>query len=326
MGTKIKWATESWNPITGCTKISPGCKNCYAERMSKRLAGRSGYPKSESECPICGEVYDRAEPFCMEHPNAKLIRRSPFDVTLHEDKLDLPLKWRKPRRIFVCSMGDLFHKNVPDDLIVKVFTVAQLTSRHTYMILTKRPERMAEYLQSDAFWHEVFYASIINARRRGIEWEEKEVTQLKNVWLGVTAENQEWWDKRKDALFAPSAAVHWVSYEPAIGPLVFSDDDLARLDWVVCGGETSYGARPMNPDWARSVRDQCQAAGVKFFFKGWGAWRMCALETLDLPELHTTNTVRHSMGWPPMERLGKKRAGRILDGREWNEYPEEMHE
>jgi protein gp37 len=232
--TKIEWADATWNPITGCTKISPGCQNCYAERMSKRLAGRCGYPAEE-----------------------------PFKVTIHPDKIDEPLKWKKPRRVFVCSMSDLFHKEVPMSIITYVLRMARSCEGHTFMILTKRPARMKEAIREMVSWG---------------------MWPVPNIWLGVTAENQEQADKRIPILLDTPAAVRFVSVEPMLGPVTFRWakwqkiktepgsvnnhlDGLRRLDWIICGAESGQKARPMQREWALELMRQCQEAGVPFFYK-----------------------------------------------------------
>ena len=264
--TPISWTEKTWNPISGCTPISEGCANCYAKRMAQRLRGRCGYPEDD-----------------------------PFRVTFHPDRLEQPLKLKKPSRIFVCSMGDLFHDDV-DCSIVDIFDVMSATPQHTYMLLTKRPERMRSLFR-------------LNGPLLGSE-------PLPNVWLGVTAENQARADERIPILLQIPAAVRFVSVEPMLGPVdiyrwlrchicsnngsyynpnsdeveecpICSSEDPSLLDWVICGGETGPGARPMHPDWVRLLRDQCQAAGVPFLFKQWGA----------------------------------RTTGRILDGEIWDEYP-----
>jgi len=242
--TRIEWTDETWNPVTGCTPISPGCAHCYARRMAKRLAGRVGYPAAPHE----------------------------FDVTLHPDKLSEPLTWRKPRRVFVCSMSDLFHKDVPLDFIWCVYDSVRTNPHHVFQILTKRPERALEFYR----------------------WLYGDSDVPKNVWFGVTAENNAMWAKRRDAFLATPAAVHFVSIEPALECLYFSGRDISRLDWVICGGETGPNARPMDLDWARALRDQCVAAGVPFFYKGAG--------TATLPKSD-----------PEYMRL---------DGAEWKQFPQ----
>jgi len=231
MPTKIEWAEESWNPVTGCSRVSEGCANCYAERMAKRLAGRCGYPADD-----------------------------PFRVTFHEDKLPAPLHWKKPRVVFVCSMGDLFHEDVTYEELTMVWNVMLEADWHLFLVLTKRPERMREFIR----------------------------VPLPNVWLGVSAENQARADERIPVLLSIPAAKRFVSIEPMLGPVelgeyLYSDYDVAamdnqlltplegfkhiKLDWVIVGGESGPGARPIHPDWARSVRDQCRDAGVPFFMK-----------------------------------------------------------
>ena len=255
--TKIEWAESVWNPVTGCTKISAGCLHCYAERMSKRLRGRFGYDKDD-----------------------------PFKVTWHSDKLEQPLKWRKPRKVFVCSMGDLFHEDVKDEWIDAVFwqmirwfwrddPLDAWKRAHTFMILTKRPDRMEAYMDR-------FYAT------------NHEHHPWPNIWLGTSIENQEQAGIRIPQLLSIPAAVHFVSLEPLLGAIrVFGFGSptwgklpaSTYLNWVIAGAETGPGARPMDLDWARSLRDQCQEAGAPFFFK------------------------RDSDG------------NRELDGVQWNEYP-----
>lgn len=322
MPTKIEWAEETWNPVTGCTPISEGCRNCYAERMSKRLAGRCGYPSED-----------------------------PFKVTLHPDKLDQPLRWKKPRMIFVCSMGDLFHKDVPFDHISQVFDVmcswrwptkeaecsgdASLLEDpgHTFMVLTKRPERIPEWLS----WLGLYWPgdSPVNINL------EAEGHFGKHIWFGVTAENQARADERIPVLLEIPAAIRFVSIEPMLGPVDIAGhlgfngprrmgDGLTyywvgpKLDWVICGGETGPGARPIHPDWVRSLRDQCQAAGVPFFFKSWGEW-MPSYQTgatFELSRLKTDEVVMSGPGHGVvMKKVGKKAAGRLLDGQTWEQRP-----
>jgi protein gp37 len=232
MNSGIEWTEATWNPVTGCTKVSPGCANCYAERMAHRLRamGQQNY-------------------------------RNGFAVTLHERMLPVPLTWRKPRMIFVNSMSDLFHRDVPFPFIERTFDVMRSAPQYTFQVLTKRSERLAEI-----------------DRRIGIP---------RNVWLGVSVESEECLG-RVDDLRKTHAAVRFLSLEPLLGPL--PDLDLDGIGWVIAGGESGPGARPMEPDWVRSIRDRCQASRVPFFFKQWGG-------------------------------AVKKRTGRILDGRTWDETP-----
>jgi len=213
--TTIEWTEATWNPVTGCSKVSPGCTHCYAERMAKRLQA-------------------------MGQPNY----RDGFAVRTHEHMLGLPSTWAKPRMVFVNSMGDLFHEEVPLEFIERVFAVMQATPRHTYQLLTKRADRLRETAQ-------------------GLPWPD-------NVWMGVTVEDNERL-ARVDSLCDVPAAVRFLSVEPLLGPL--PDLDLAGIDWVIVGGESGPGARHMREEWAVAVRDSCVAASVPFFFKQWGGVR-----------------------------------------------------
>lgn len=302
--SKIEWTDSVWNPITGCSHAgSPGCDHCYAKRMAQRLKGRYGYPKD-----------------------------NPFKVTFHPDRLNQPLRWEKPKRIFVVSMGDLFHDTVPFKLINEVFAITQIATQHTYLILTKRPKRVLEFVN--------WINSIEIPRLPPINFMHFD----KNIWFGVTAENQQTADERIPILLQIPAAVRFVSCEPLLSEIDFSHlpESGAELDWVIVGGESGPGARPMHPDWARSIRDQCQAAGVPFFFKQWGNWcpesggyydlKNVALFNdeqngkqpiylRDLEPDRRDNWDEYQPGDTHMYRVGKKKAGRILNGRAWDEYP-----
>jgi protein gp37 len=210
--SSIEWTEATWNPLTGCTKVSPGCKNCYAERMALRLQR-------------------------MEQPNYA----NGFALTLHRGSLDLPLRWRRPMTVFVNSMSDLFHDDVPDEFIADVFDVMRRASHHRFQVLTKRSARLAE----------------ISPR---LVWPP-------NVWMGVSVENSDYLF-RVDDLRRIGARVKFLSCEPLLGPL--TDLDLGGIDWVIAGGESGPHARPMHPDWARGVRDVCLRDGVPFYFKQWG--------------------------------------------------------
>ncbi len=275
--TTIEWADKVWNPVTGCTKVSEGCRNCYAETMAKR--------------------------FWKERPFS--------EVRCHEERITEPFRWRSLCRIFVNSMGDLFHQDVPDDFILKVFTVALAAQSHVFMILTKRPQRMYKFID---------------------QYPQAPWIGLKNLWLGVSVEDQKSADERIPILLQIPAAIRFVSVEPMLGAVDLkqylvgdcraaenaSRNDRMGLDWVICGGESGPGARPMYPDWARSLRDQCQAAGVPFFFKQWGEW------TSEYPQkVSMANRKQTYVHGSVFYRIGKTSAGRLLDGREWNEYPEE---
>jgi len=301
----IEWTDATWNPVTGCAKVSQGCKNCYAEREWPRLSAN----------PKAVKYYGR--PFT--------------DVACHEDVLDQPLRWTRPRRIFVNSMSDLFHEDVPFEFIGLVFAVMSVTTRHTYQVLTKRPARMLEFFQ----WADDKYRGWWDSPwPAGIQWKGYDncgpAFPFENVWLGVSAEDQKTADERIPLLLQTPAAVRWVSAEPLLGEI-----DLAQsmkrgswwktnphsiIDWVVVGGESGPKARPMHPDWVRSLRDQCQAARVPFHFKQWGEWAPNCLCQKPAPCKETPRPEPGKMGC--MFRCGKKAAGRELDGRTWDEWPQ----
>ena len=208
----IDWSKNSWNPVSGCTKISPGCKHCYAKRIALELQ-KQGNPKYKNS----------------------------FEVTLHPQLLREPFKWKEPKRVFVNSMSDLFHKDVPDSFIMRVFWTMSLACQHQFYILTKRSERIY---------------SMTN-----------ELTWMDNIWMGVSVENSDYL-YRIDHLRATGAAIKFLSIEPLLGPI--PDIDLTDINWVIVGGESGTGARPMREEWVLDIRDQCVAAGVPFFFKQWG--------------------------------------------------------
>jgi len=232
-GSSIEWTEATWNPLTGCDKISPGCKHCYAERMAARLQA-------------------------MGQPN---YARG-FELTLHEQTLKVPLGWRTPRTIFVNSMSDLFHKDVPEEFIRRVFDVIQRANWHQFQMLTKRAERLASLAPS-------------------LPWPD-------HLWMGVSVESEKYLP-RIDHLREVPARVRFLSLEPLLGPL--PSVDLRGIHWVIVGGESGPGARPMDPAWVRDLRDQCVTAKVPFFFKQWGG-------------------------------VVKKKTGRTLDGRTWDELPQ----
>ncbi len=393
----IEWTDATWNPVTGCAVVSPGCTNCYAMRLAgTRLAqhpSRAGLTRDTKAGPVwTGEV------------------------RLSEEWLDQPLRWRRPRRIFVCAHGDLFAEQVPDEWIDRVFAVMALAPQHTFQVLTKRAARMREYLtqaerllgerdgsepRSSTQGRVVVRAAALD-RERFMRNEGVPRWPLPNVWLGVSAEDQRRADERIPDLLATPAAVRFVSAEPLLGPVRLDRikegvDDFAdcgghpdpywpldtcdamwldalrgamdaearapdgsrrgdidvglvhgggKLDWVIVGGESGRGARPMHPDWARSIRDQCAAAGVPFFFKQWGEWApgdafgvtkdgpitdrrgnvpdwmrryvVCGDQWADRLTAHTFT----GHGTNLVYRVGKHRAGRLLDGREHSAMPE----
>ncbi len=224
--TSIIWTESSWNPVSGCTKVSPGCDHCYAEKVAQRFAGTKAYPDG-------------------------------FDVTLRPDRLDQPLRWTRPRKIFVNSMGDLFHDAVSEDFVAQVFAVMAAAPRHTFQLLTKRHARMRSLVSSPGFREKVNAkaASDYHHDTRG-QW------PLTNLWLGVSAENQTWADIRIPVLVDTPAVVRFVSAEPLIAPI--TDIHAETLDWVIVGGESGPGSRPMHVEWARDLRQQCAVPGHRF--------------------------------------------------------------
>jgi protein gp37 len=230
--SSIEWTNSSWNPLTGCQKISPGCKHCYAARMAKRLKAMQ----------------------VEKYANG-------FELTLHEDVIEAPLGWKKPQLVFVNSMSDMFHEDVPFDFISRCFAVMYQASQHTFQILTKRSKRLLSLSPQ-------------------IEWPS-------NVWMGVSVENQDYTYRIED-LRRSGARVKFLSLEPLLGPL--TSIDLTGIDWVIVGGESGPGARLMAEEWVIEIREQCLKYEVPFFFKQWGGTQ-------------------------------KKKAGRILQGRTWDEMP-----
>jgi protein gp37 len=231
-GSGIEWTESTWNPVTGCTKISPGCKHCYAERLAERLQimGQANYANG-------------------------------FQLTLHPHMLGLPLRWKRPQSIFVNSMSDLFHEDVPVEYVREVFDVMLRANWHRFQILTKRADRLEQ-------------------QSPHLDW-------APNIWMGVSVENDEY-RHRIDHLRRTGAQIKFLSLEPLLGPL--PGLDLTGIDWVIVGGESGPNARPMVPGWVTDIRDQCRRAGVPFFFKQWGG-------------------------------RNKKQAGRMLDGRVWDQMP-----
>lgn len=349
--TAIEWTDDVWNPTVGCTRVSPGCARCYAFTLHDR---RHAAYKSGKRVPA-----QYAKPF--------------NEIQLMPDRLKDPLHWLKPRRVFVNSVSDLFHESIPDEFIDRVFAVMAMCPQHTFQVLTKRAQRMRDYMRMvqdnekdlQRFANvacEIAGSPCAAGIFDEVDW------PFPNVWLGVSIEDQQRADERIPLLLDAPVAVRWLSCEPLLGSLdlsrfFFVDDERyppggryadephtfpkLRQDgigWVVVGGESGPKARPMHPDWARSIRDQCQAAGgVPFFMKQWGEWAplsltdpwlKCSWGTLDADGQWFPNTTPwngHEGDDSPtrecvMLRVGKKRAGRLLDGREWNEFPNNLRE
>jgi protein gp37 len=238
--SRIEWTDATWNPVRGCTKVSPGCAHCYAETFAERFRGVPGHP------------YEFG-----------------FDLRLVPEKLNEPLGWKKPRRIFVNSMSDLFHKKVPNAFVQNVFDVMRQAHWHQFQVLTKRPERALQ-MNGELCW-------------------------ASNVWFGVSIENEQYLH-RIESLRQTAATIKFLSLEPLLGALPHLD--LGAIDWVIVGGESGAGARPMSIDWVLEIRDQCAAASVPFFFKQWGAFGVDGA------------------------RRSKKDNGRLLEGQTWDEWPD----
>jgi protein gp37 len=310
----IEWTDATWNPVTGCTKVSPGCDHCYAETLTERFHGKGSFAH----------------------------------VTLHDDRLSTPLRWRAPRRVFVNSMADLFHDAVPDDFLAAVWAVMATTPQHTYQVLTKRHARMRSLLSSlrfindvcsfIEFWGEEQDASLLDFE---LTW------PVPHVWLGVSAEDHKRAQLRVPALLDTPAAVRFLSCEPLLGPMDLRPwipgqhrpgTTPPPLSWVITGGESGRQARPAHPDWFRQIRDDCLTAGVAYFHKQNGEWREPTRgEDYDTtlgraghpPALlinhdGTVHCTRDAAGSTavPVIRVGKKAAGRELDGRIWEQYPQ----
>lgn len=334
--TSIEWTRgddgtpgATWNPITGCTKVSPGCDHCYAKTIHERFNGTGSFD----------------------------------NVTLHPDRLDKPLHWRRPRKVFVNSMSDLFHDQVSDEYIAKVFAVMSIATQHTFQVLTKRHARMRSMLtgrvqpRPGASMPFKFLVDVERMRMGYPVLSDSPLADgtyawpLKNVWLGVSVENQQWADIRIPALLGTPAAVRFLSCEPLLGPVELLGRRYLRpafcsqcggewnghacgpthallahdrgIGWVIVGGESGPNARPIHPQWARDIRDQCVAAGVPFLFKQWGESAPLGQMTADGRAIAER---RYRTCFAPDEmhqivQVGKKAAGRELDGRTWDEYP-----
>ena len=383
--SKIEWTEKTWNPIVGCSVVSPGCTNCYAMKMASRLEAMAGDGLDDNGYAVRG-----IHPLSHYRGTTRLVKGNPVwtgKLTLApEHILAEPLRRKKPTMWFVNSMSDLFHESVPAEWIDRVFAVMAMCPQHTFQVLTKRSAHMRDYLSAGERGAIVHSEKIRLTGRFDIR---PSAWPLRNVWLGVSCEDQKRADERVPHLLATPAAVRFVSAEPLIGPIDFEqawcgenaldgecwgecgwcknghpplhncqlgkgDWERGRsgLDWVIVGGESGPGARPMHPDWARSIRDQCKAAGVPFFFKQWGNWLVgeekqdgaqgTYVAFQDGDEFHVVSDGHDIVlgaaqdeaagpkriwgrfgGWRGnlIKHAGKKDAGRMLDARTWDEMP-----
>lgn len=316
----IEWTDATWNPTTGCTKVSEGCRHCYIDRTPAFRIGSK--PK-----------------------NGELIPPRRFDseeiggttgVMVHPERLEQPLRWKRPRRIFVNSLSDLFHDDISDEFIVSVFATMALTQRHIFQVLTKRPRRMMSLLSCPTFPRDVSRAAV----DMPFEKDAPSPWPLPNVWLGASVEDQKTADQRIPLLCQTPAALRFLSCEPLLGPVDLTATPVGQalgecescgqngypgcdacqgvggINWVIVGGESGPKARPMHPDWARSIRDQCDVADVPFFFKQWGNW--CH------PSQLPADVDGSGSFLDDFINVGKKRAGRELDDRTWDEMPDQV--
>ena len=369
--SKIEWTDATWNPIRGCSVVSEGCRNCYAMHVAARFSGEG--------MPYEGLAYRNGS---GAHWTGK--------VRLIEEHLEDPLRWKKPRRIFVNSMSDLFHEKVTDGQILRIFEIMLRCPQHTFQILTKRPARMRawfrrwENLEGETLSPQLVrgpkevrkahpsgrgqmfaeYLETLGSQpppgcawptfdwMEGMRWWPRSIMKQPNIWLGVSVEDQKTADERIPLLIQTPAAVRFISAEPLLGPIdlqapwsMLNDEYPAHgIHWVICGGESGPKARPMHPDWARSIRDQCVAAGVPFFFKQWGEYDHGVRgdcdhfssdgaqgpfiklnpPRVDVWRCNVCNRLHGESNDQPFDfaKTGKKAAGRLLDGKEWSEYPE----
>jgi protein gp37 len=347
--SKIEWTDRTWNPLRGCSRVSPGCQHCYAERVAYRFSGP-------------GQPYENLVRTTTQGP------KWTGDVRLVADVLGAPLSWAKPSKVFVNSMSDLFHESVPFEFIASVFAVMSVTTRHTYQVLTKRPERMLEFFQWVAAKNSVFAGDRIHDHWPAqIKWKPQNSPgrggydncgpswPCENVWLGVSAEDQKTANARIPLLLQVPAAVRFLSMEPLLGSVNLHPwlckhgqasrpeqnhgpwcDPAGQIDWVIVGGESGPQARPTHPNWVRSLRDQCAAANVPWLFKQWGEFApgeiagpkhgsVMAATWLGgqwiFDRVGNPQPDDHCDDEPDLFRIGKKAAGRLLDGVQHDGFP-----
>ena len=320
--TSIEWTDATWNPVAGCTVLSPGCTNCYAMKLAGTRLRKHDSRVGLTTMTKAGPVWNGT-------------------VRFNTLWLDQPLRWQRARRIFVCAHGDLFHELVPDEWLDKVFAVMALCPQHTFQVLTKRSARMRAYLTTPGR-HTAILAAAAEVSQRTIAVGRPPAPvwpwPLPNAWLGVSGENQHWLLQRGCDLVETPAAVRFFSLEPLLDeidaePFLFSVRRWSNgwlnnypfhypkqhIDWMIVGGESGSGARPLHPDWVRKLRDQCFVAGVPFFFKQWGEYRPCSER--ELKQASGATFVGDRSAGAFMMRVGKKAAGRLLDGIEHNGMP-----
>jgi protein gp37 len=291
--TKIEWTDETWNPIIGCRKISPGCQNCYAEKMAFRL-GHGQLSKNEGLSLKYSRIID-----C----NSKTWNGRSEII---EESMIRPMKWKKPKKIFVCSMGDLFHESVSFKWIDEVIKVIKQCPQHTFQILTKRPDRMLEYFKN--------YYQLIPR-------------MIRNIWLGVTAENQEQANFRIPILLEIPSIMHFISIEPMVASVNMNEIGFHKfkawlsgsyqysIKWVICGGETGQNARPLHPDWVINLKNNCVENNIPFFFKSWGEYWPCVSG-----RIYREKTIDFIDG-VSMAKVGKKLSGCMIEGKEYKQFP-----
>lgn len=331
--SNIEWTDKTWNPVIGCKKVSPGCRNCYAIPQAARIN------RMQEEMPASSQR--SYVPALTVKPEGRFVDWT-GEVRFLDHKLDQPTRWRAPRRIFVNSMSDLFHEGVTEEQIARVFAEMVYNPRHTFQVLTKRSERMRD-LTNDSDWQDSVYR-LVDSRLRQTKRSrsnEEELENLgewlypalgqtflaENIWLGVSIENSAQ-EHRVDDLRATPAQVRFLSAEPLLGSIWRVE--LGGMDWVIVGGESGPGARPMHPDWAREIRDNCEERGIPFFFKQWGNFRPMESDddSSDGVPYSDLDTDIHREGyqWMTYQKSKRFEGYDLLDGKQWHQEPNEREE